>query len=102
MTEGFHEFDEATQRIISQVQVAESRTIDSEVKASEIVQMYVIKFWDRHLKREKVILESRTDISSEDRYVERTRLSHDIVALSKGWKEAQPMLETRLHKDVDF
>ena len=31
LTEGFHEFDEPTQKIISQIQVQESRTMDEEI-----------------------------------------------------------------------
>lgn len=102
LTEGFHEFDEQVQKVISKVQVEESRAIDTEVKPVEIVQLYVVKFWERHLKREKKRLEQRADLTNDERYVERTRLAHDLATLSKGWKEARPMLETRLHKEVEF
>ena len=102
LTEALHEFDEETQKVISRIQVEESRAIDKEVKPVEIIRLYVIRFWERHLKREASALERRTDLSNEQRYVQTARLKHDLIALSKGWDDAKPMLETRLHKDPDF
>lgn len=102
LTEGFHEYDVDMQEMISRIQVQESRTIDAEVMPMEIVQLYVVKFWERYLKREQVVLSQRSDISNEDRFKESTRVRHDLHALKKGWEYAKPMLETRLHKDLDF
>ena len=102
LTEGFHEFDESTQKIISQIQVEESRTMDEEPSPVELAQRYILIFWKRALEREQAALKQRTDISNEDRFVETTRIKHDLHALSKGWEAARPMLETRLHKDVEF
>ncbi|MDF7808577.1 DNA primase [Pontiellaceae bacterium B12219] len=102
LTEGFHEFDEATQKIISQIQVEESRTIDAETLPTDLAQRYILLFWKRALEQEQAVLKQRTDLSNEERFVETTRIKHDLHALSKGWKDAQPMLEARLHKDVDF
>lgn len=102
LTEAFHEFDEATQKVISQIQVEESRKIDEEASAADLAQRYILLFWKRALEREQQVLARRTDISNEERFKETTQIKHDLHALSKGWNEAQPMLETRLHKDVEF
>ncbi len=102
LTEGFQEFDEETQKVISRVQVEESRAIDSETTPDELAQRYILLFWKRHLEHEQSVLSKRTDLSNEDRFKETTRLRHDIHALSKGWSQARPMLEARLHSDVDF
>lgn len=102
LTEGFHEFDEETQKIISRVQIGESRAIDSETLPVELAQRYVLLFWKRHLEQEQAALAKQADLSVEDRFRETTRLRHDIHALSKGWDHARPMLETRLHSDIDF
>ncbi len=93
LTEGFHDFDEETQRVISRVQIEESRAIDSETSPVELVQRYVLLFWKRKLEREQAALSQRTDITNEGRFKESTRIRHDLHALSKGWKHAQPMLE---------
>ncbi|VGO17845.1 DNA primase [Pontiella desulfatans] len=102
LTEGFHEFDDATQKIISQVQVEESRTIDNETSAVETAQRYILIFWKRHLEGELAQLARRTNLSNEERFVETSRIKQDIHALAKGWEHARPMLEVRLHKDVEF
>ncbi len=102
LTDGFHEFDEETQKVISSVQVEESRSIDSETTSIELAQRYILLFWKRHLEGEQSTLTRRTDLSNEERFKETTRLRHDIHALAKGWEHARPMLETRLHSDVDF
>ncbi len=102
LTEAFHEFDEATQKVISQVQVEESRTIDEEGSAADLAQRYILLFWKRALEREQQTLARSTDISNEERFKETTRIRHDLHALSKGWNDAKPMLEARLHKDVEF
>lgn len=102
LTEGFHEFDEATQKVISQIQVQESRAIDEEVLPVELAQRYILIFWKRRLEFEQAGLARRTDLSNEQRFVGTTRIRHDLHALAKGWASAQPMLEARLHKDVEF
>ena len=102
LTEGFHDFDEDTQKFISRIQIEESRAIDAETLPLELAQRYILLFWKRHLEREQAELVNRTELSNEERFKETTRLRHDIHALSKGWENARPMLETRLHTDVDF
>ena len=97
LTEGFHEFDEETQRVISRVQVEESRSIDSETSPLELAQRYILVFWKRHLEREQAALVQRTDLSNEERFKEATRIRHDLHALNAGWGQALPMLEARLH-----
>jgi len=88
--------------VISQVQVEESRTIDEEGSAADLAQRYILLFWKRALEREQQTLARSTDISNEERFKETTRIRHDLHALSKGWNDAKPMLEARLHKDVEF
>lgn len=102
LTDGLHEFDEDTQKVISRIQVEESRAIDAETLPLELAQRYILLFWKRHLESEQKALSGRTDLSNEERFRESTRLRHDIHALAKGWDQARPMLETRLHSDVDF
>jgi len=102
LTEGFHEFDGETQQVVSQVQIGESRAIDAETLPVELAQRYILLFWKRHLEREQSALAKRTDLSVEERFKQSTRLRHDVHALSKGWDHARPMLEARLHSDVDF
>ena len=102
LTEGFHEYDEELQKMISRIQVAESRGIDSETTPVELARRYILLFWKRQLERQQAELAGQTDISNEERFKLSTRIRQDLHALSKGWVEAQPMLELRLHKDVDF
>jgi len=97
LTEGFQDFDEASQRVISRVQVEESRAIDAETAPVELAQRYVLLFWKRQLELEQPALSQRTDLSNEERFKESTRIRHDLHALSKGWSSALPMLESRLH-----
>jgi len=99
LTEGFQDFDEETQRVISRVQVEESRAIDSETTAVELAQRYILLFWKRQLEREQAALLKRTDLSNEERFKESTRIRHDLHALSKGWAHAQPMIEAQLRAD---
>ena len=100
LTEGFHEFDEETQQVISRVQVEESRTIDSETLPADLAQHYVLLFWKRQIECEQAALSQRADLSNEERFKESTRIRHDLHALSKGWEDALPMLEARLHADL--
>ena len=88
--------------MVTRVQVEESRSIDAETAPVELAQSYVLIFWQRFLEQEQSALSSRTDISNEERFKEATRIRHDLHALAKGWEQARPMLEARLHKDVDF
>ena len=102
LTEGFHDYEEDTQKVITRIQVEESRTIDTETTAAELAQRYILIFWKRYLEREQASLAQRADLSNEERFKESTRIRHDLHALAKGWKDAKPMLEARLHKDVEF
>jgi len=102
LTEAFHEFDEDTQKIITRVQVEESRSIDNETLPVELAQRYILLFWKRALEHEQSELARRSDITNEDRFRLSTQIKQDLHALSRGWKDAQPMLELRLHKEVDF
>ena len=97
LTEGFQDFDEERQRIISRVQVEESRAIDAETSSVELAQRYIPMFWRRQLEREQTLLSKRTDLSNEERFRESTRIRHDLHALSSGWAQARPIIEAHLH-----
>jgi DNA primase len=99
LTEGFHEFGEDVQKVISQVQVEESRTIDTENSPLELAQRYILLFWKRRLEREQTMLAQRADLTNEERFKEATRIRYDLHALAKGWSHAVPILESRLHAD---
>jgi len=101
LTEGFQDFDEATQRVISRVQVEESRAIDNETSPVELAQRYIILFWKHKLEQELEALRQRSDLSNEERFKENTRTRHNLHALSSGWDEALPMIEAHLHTDTD-
>jgi DNA primase len=96
LTEGFQDFDEEKQRVISRIQVEESRPIDAESSPEELAQYYVMLFWRRRLDREQVALAARSDLSGEERFKESARIKHDLHALARGWADAQPMIEARL------
>ena len=96
------EFDEETQKVISRVQVEESRKIDDETTAVETAQKYIMVFWKRNLEREQVALATRTDLTNEQKFVESTRIKQDLHVLAKGWDKAKDMLDLRLHHDVEF
>ncbi len=97
LTEGFQDFDEETQRVISRVQVEESRTIDDETSPADLAQRYIPLFWRRQLEREQSALSKCTDLSNEERFRESTRIRHDLHALSNGWAYARPIIEAHLH-----
>lgn len=99
LMEGFQDFDEETQRVVSRVQVEESRAIDAETTAVELAQRYVLLFWSRKLERERAALAQCTDLANEERFKESTRLRHDLHALAQGWGHALPMLEARLQNE---
>lgn len=101
LTEGFQDFDAETQKIISRVQVEESRAIDAETSPAELAQRYILLFWKRWLEREQAAMAQRTDLSNEERFKESTRIRHDLHALSGGWARAQPVLEAILHATTD-
>ncbi len=100
LTEAFHDFDEETQKVISRVQVEESRTIDAETSPVELARHYVLLFWKQRLKREQAILAQRTDITNEERFKESTRIRHDLHALAQGWNHALPIIKTHLHSTI--
>jgi len=100
LTEAFNEFDEETQKVISRIQVEESRTIDAETKPIELAQRYILLFWKRQLEREQAALVQRADLTNEDRFKEGSSIKHDLHALSKGWNHALPLLEARLQANL--
>jgi len=102
LTADLREFDEETQKVISRVQVEESRKIDNETTAVEAAQKYIMVFWKRNLEREQAALASRTDLTNEQKFVESTRIKQDLHVLAKGWNKAKDMLDLRLHHDVEF
>ncbi|MEN8255324.1 MAG: DNA primase [Verrucomicrobiota bacterium] len=98
LTEGFQDFDEERQRIISRIQVEESRAIDEETSPIELAQRYILLFWKRQLECEQAALSQRAELSNEERFKEGTRIRHDLHVLSSNWAHAQPMIEARLHE----
>ncbi len=100
LTASFHDFDEETQKVISRIQVEESRAIDEETLPIELAQQYILLFWKRQLERDRGALVQRTDLSNEERFKEITCIKHDLHSLSKGWSQALPILEARLHADL--
>ena len=95
LTEGFHEFDEERQKMISRVQVEESRRIDSETSPVELAHRYILLFWKRRLEREQAALTQRTDLTNEERFKASTQIRHDLHTLAQGWEHALPMIEAR-------
>lgn len=100
LNEGFQDFDEETQRVISRVQVEESRAIDAETSPRELAQHYILLFWKRKLERDQIALSQRTDLSNEGRFKETTRIRHDLHVLSNGWAHALSMIEAQLHVEL--
>jgi hypothetical protein len=88
------------QKVISQIQAEESRSIDKDNSAVELTQRYILLFWKRQLEHEQRVLAGRTDISNEDRFKETTQIRHDLHAIAQGWEHALPILEARLHSDA--
>lgn len=97
----FEEYDEETQRVISRVQVEESRTIDAETEPIELAQRYILLFWKGRLEQELAQLKLRSDLSNEERFRENTRIRHELHALACGWDDALPVIEARLGTDSD-
>ena len=102
LTDDFQSYDEEMQKAITRIQVEESRSIDAETKPMDLAQRYIQLFWKRYLEREQAELSRRADLSSEERFKETSRIRHDVHALSMDWEHAHPMLETRLHSDINF
>lgn len=100
LTEGFHDFEAETQKVISKIQVEESRAIDEESSAVELAQRYILLFWKRQLEHEQKLLAQRTDLSNEERFKQTSQIRHDLHALARGWEHALPMLDARLHTDA--
>lgn len=104
----FYELDADTQNLLVRKDSVmrdaktESRTIGEDSNPSEVAQCYIALFWKRFLERELLSLARRNDLSAEERYKELTRIKHDIQILERGWADARPMLEMRLHTEVDF
>jgi DNA primase len=96
LTEGFQDFNEETQQMISRVQVEESRSIDSETSPVELAQHYILLFWKNKLEQELAVLKKRSELSNEERFKENTRIRHDLHTLSSGWEQAQLVIEARL------
>jgi DNA primase len=97
LTENLHDFDEETQKVISRIQVEESRTIDQETPARDLATMYIVLFWKRQVKQELAGLDRRMDLSNEERYIERLRLVHIKKILeNEKWEEAKLAIEAHL------
>jgi DNA primase len=96
LNELFHEVDEKTQRLISRVQVQETRTIDAETLPIEAAQSYIIRFWSERFKRELSRLNTRTDLAAHDKYLGQQRLKYDLATIAKGWDNALPVIEKHL------
>ena len=97
LTEGFQQFSEEEQRVISRVQVEESRTIDTESSAVELAQHYILLFWKRTFEQTLAALPKKLALSNEERFRESTRLRHHLHALTKGWEDALPLIEAELN-----
>ena len=98
LTENFHDFDEETQKVISRIQVEESRTIDQETPARDLATMYIVLFWKRQVNLELAGLGRRTDLTNEERYIERLRLVHIKKVLeNESWDDAKLAIEAHLH-----
>jgi len=98
LIENLHDFDEETQRVISRIQAEESRAIDEETPARDLAAMYIVLFWKRQVKRELAELDRRTDLTNEERYIERSRLVHIKKVLeNEGWEDAKLAIEAHLH-----
>ena len=96
LTEGFQDFDEERQRIVSRIQVEESRSIDAETSPIELAQHYILLFWRNQLDRELAALKKRPELSNEERFKENTRIRHDLHTLTAGWDHARIVIEARL------
>jgi DNA primase len=100
LTEGFHDFDEETQRAISRIQVEESRQIDEETSPVVLTQYYILLFWKRRVDSELRDLNHRTDLSNKDRYIERSQLAQIKKGLeNNSWAESKLAIETHLHSE---
>lgn len=101
LTEGFQDFDEEKQRIISRIQIGESRAIDASTTPVELARDYILLFWKRKLKREQAAAVKRSDLTEEERFRESTRLRQELLALAGGWESARPVIEARLREDAE-
>jgi len=100
LTENLHDFDEETQKVVSRIQVEESRAIDEETPARDLAAMYIVLFWKRQVKLELAGLDRRMDLTNEERYIERLRLVHIKKVLeNEGWEEAKLAIEAHLHAE---
>ena len=84
------------QKIISRVQVEESRKSDEETSPIQLAQCYILLFWKQRLERDQAALARRSDLTGEERFNESTLIRHDLHALSRGWAYAQPMIEAHI------
>lgn len=101
LTESFHDFNEETQRVISRIQVEESKTIDAETTPVELAHHYILLFWKRRLEREQSVLKQRADMTNEERFKASTQIRHDLHTLARGWEYALPMVEARRPSEID-
>ncbi|MDF7825801.1 DNA primase [Pontiellaceae bacterium B12227] len=108
ITEQFHDLDRDVQELlyardkVMKDAKTDSKTIDDSMLPIEVAQRYVQLFWKRFIERESIALVNNKSLSSEELFIERSRIKQDLHALSKGWEDTQPMLEVRLHKDIEF
>ena len=101
LTEAFHDFDVETQKVISRVQVEESRKIDAETSPVDLTQHYILLFWKKRVDLELRALNQRTDITNEERYIQRSRLAHVKKGLeNNSWTESEVAIESYLHTDT--
>jgi len=96
LTKGFLNFNEEEQKMISRVQVEESRKIDEEVPAIELGKSYILLLWKRAFEKQLSGLSKNNVLSNEERFKESTRLRHDLHTLASGWEDALPLLESHL------
>ena len=97
LLEGFHDFDESTQRLISRIQIEESRTLDQETPAGELAAMYTVLLWRRKVENDIAQLARRADLSSEERYIERARLVQIKKSLeTEPWEEGRETIAAYL------
>ena len=96
LTKGFLNFNEEEQKIISRVQVEESRKIDEEVPAVELGKSYILLLWKRTFETELTTLSKNNNLSNEDRFKESTRLRHNLHTLVSGWEHALPLIESNI------
>jgi DNA primase len=101
LLEELQDFDAETQRVISRIQIGESRTIDSSTSPIEPAQHYIRLFWKRRLERELASITKNKDLTHEERFKESTYIRQDLLKLADGWDSARTVIAARLHDGSD-